>query len=309
MMQRFLGKLLVFCVLFLLGLTVILLLPLPSHAYNLAILDKHRILEAMESPKLVIAGGSNCAFGIDSLALTEALGIPVFNLGMQAGFGLGRILDDAGSFLHAGDVLLIIPEYSHFTDAWNGSEAAYDLIFAARQYRLLLHPGLYGFPGALSSYLTTHLQGFIAGFRPGNPLAYRRDRFNQSGDYIGHLELENQAFESTPALGRLNQTALNRFFRFVRACEERGIQVILSYPSYEEASFTASAELIRTLDQTLRERISVISRPETYCFPRAWFYDSVYHLNKEGRQRRTEALLRDIEPVFKPLQGGSQLSE
>ncbi|MHB9291233.1 hypothetical protein Holit_00305 [Hollandina sp. SP2] len=304
-MKRFLGKLLVFWFLFLLGLTVILLLPLPPHAYNLAILDKHRFLEVMENPKLVIAGGSNCAFGIDSLALTEALGIPVFNLGINAGFGLGRILEDTGSFLRAGDVLLIIPEYSHFTDNWNGGEAAYELIFDARQYGLLLHPGLYGLPGNLSSYITTHLQGFIARFRPPNPLAYRRDGFNQYGDYIGHLELENQAFESKPALGRLNQAALNRFFRFVQAFEERGIQVILSYPSYEEASFTASTELIRTIDQTFREQISVISRPETYCFPRDWFYDTVYHLNKEGRQQRTEALIRDVEPVFKSLQDGS----
>ncbi|MDR0723550.1 MAG: hypothetical protein LBF75_12320 [Treponema sp.] len=71
--------------------------------------------------------------------------------------------------------------------------------------------------------------------------------------------------------------------------------MILSYPSYEEASFAASAELIRTLEGILREQIPVISRPETYCFPRDWFYDTVYHLNKEGRQQRTEALLGDIE--------------
>ncbi|MDR2796926.1 MAG: hypothetical protein LBB80_01115, partial [Treponema sp.] len=289
MMKRFFGKLLVFWFLFLLGLMVIMLLPLPSHAYNLAILDKYRLLEAMGSPKLVIAGGSNCAFGIDSPVLAEALGMPVFNLGISAGFGLGRILEDAGSFLREGDVLLIIPEYSHFTDNWNGGEAAYDLIFHARQYRLLLHPSLYGLPGKLSSYIVTHFQGFIAGFRPPNPLAYRRDGFNQYGDYIGHLESENQVFASTPALGKLNQRVLNRFFQFVEACEEQGIRVILSYPSYEEASFAASAELIRTLDQTLREQIPVISRPETYCFPRDWFYDTVYHLNKEGRQQRTEA--------------------
>ncbi|MDR2397169.1 MAG: hypothetical protein LBD74_00235 [Spirochaetaceae bacterium] len=294
MMQRFLGKLLVFGFLFLLGILGLLLLPLPSHTYNLAILDKHRLLEGMGSPKLVIAGGSNCAFGIDSQALTEALGIPVFNLGIHAGFGLGRILDDAGRFLHAGDVLLVIPEYSHFTDAWNGGEAAYGLIFNARQYRLLLHPGLYGLPGELPSCIVTHLQGFIARFRPPNPLAYRRDGFNQYGDYIDHLDRENQAFASRLALSRLDQKALNRFFRFVESCEAQGIRVILSYPSYEEASFAASTDLIRTLDGILREQIAVISRPETYCFPRDWFYDTAYHLNREGRQQRTEALLRDI---------------
>ncbi|MDR2393506.1 MAG: hypothetical protein LBD93_05060 [Treponema sp.] len=86
-------------------------------------------------------------------------------------------------------MLLVIPEYSHFTDNWNGGEVAYKFIFAGRQFRLLLHPGLYGLPGKLQSSISTHLQRFIAGFRPPNPLAYRRDGFNPYGDYIGHLEM------------------------------------------------------------------------------------------------------------------------
>jgi hypothetical protein len=293
--KRFVVKLVLFALLFLAGIGGLMLLPLPSQSYILAILDKYRSLETLESPKLVIAGGSNCAFGIDSEAISQALGMPVFNLGMNAGFGLGRILEDAGSFLKEGDVLLLIPEYSHFTDAWNGGEAAYELIFTARQYRLLLRPGLYGLPGNVQSYLVTHLQGFIAGFRPPNPLAYTRDGFNAYGDYTGHLERENQAFQSQEALGPLDQEAVRRLCRFAAACEERGIQVLLSYPSYEEGSFAASRELIHALDRTLREApLGVISRPETYCFPRSFFYDTVYHLNREGRQRRTKALLQDL---------------
>jgi hypothetical protein len=70
----------------------------------------------------------------------------------------------------------------------------------------------------------------------------------------------------------------------------------LSYPSYEEQSWRNSAALIRELDKAFREKenLLVISRPESYCFPAYLFYDGNYHLNAEGRTRRTEQLLDDL---------------
>ena len=40
--------------------------------------------------------------------------------------------------------------------------------------------------------------------------------------------------------------------------------------------------------------LDVISSPEEYRFEPGLFYDSAYHLNAEGRQLRTERLLRDL---------------
>jgi hypothetical protein len=103
---------------------LIFLLPYPENTYNLAILDKHRLLAAAESPKLVLVGGSNVAFGVDSAAIRERLYIPVVNMGVTINFGLGRILDDVSPFLNPGDTLLVIPEYQHFAGLWNGGSDA-----------------------------------------------------------------------------------------------------------------------------------------------------------------------------------------
>jgi hypothetical protein len=296
-MKRFFVKLLIFCGVFLGLVSVIMLLPLPTNAYNLAILDKHRFLESAASPKLVFAGGSNCAFGIDSAALTKALRIPVVNLGVHASFGLGRILDDASPFLNPGDVLVIIPEYSHFTTEWNGGDVAYELVFDARQYRLLRRPGGYGLPPGFTAWLGTHLKGIAARFRPPDPAAYKRDRFNGHGDYVGHLDMENRAFEPAAPLDPFDREALRRFFRMAEEFQRRGIRVLFSYPCYEAASFDRSQGIINELDGLLRgnDHIRVISRPEAYRFPRELFYDTVYHLNAGGRALRTETLRRDLE--------------
>ena len=273
---------------------IIIFLPLPENYYHLAIIDKHRILANTKSPKIVLAGGSNLAFGIESAAIQDRFSIPVVNMGISAGFGLGRILDDISRFLYTGDILVIVPEYSHFTSAWNGNGGAYELIFDARQYRLLWS-SYYGLPSGFLSYISTYLKAIMP--RTPNPFAYRRDGFNEYGDYVKHLGMENRPFVSSKNVGTINQTYINSFFRFVDDFIGRGITVMLSYPGYEEQSFQNSAALIQELDVLFRakENLLVISTPESYCFPVNYFFDTNYHLNTEGRAVRTSRLIRDLQ--------------
>jgi hypothetical protein len=295
-MKKFFIKAAILCTSIMTVATLIFLSPIPEHSYNLAILDKHHILENTASPKIVLAGGSNLAFGIDSLAIQNTFHIPIVNLGLHGGFGLGRILDDVSPFLHNGDILLIAPEYDHFTNSWNGEDVAYELIFDARQYRLLQSP-YYGPPSNFTGYLATHLKTISARFTPPNPQAYSRYGFNEHGDYVKHLTMKNQPFTSKKNIGVINQTNLAHFFKLLDDFTARGITVALSYPSYEEQSYRNSAGIIMELDMVFRtkENLRVISKPENYCFPPELFYDTAYHLNAAGRTLRTEQLIADLQ--------------
>jgi hypothetical protein len=300
--KRFLIKLFILFIPFILtavmGLGVIFPLLLPENAYILSMIDKHRILANSKTPKITLAGGSSVAFGIDSAVIQDRFSIPAVNLGLYAGFGLGRILDDISRFLRTGDVLVILPEYEHFVNLWNGSEVAYELIFNVRQYRLLW-PSYYGLPCEFFSFISTQItriKTIMTSITP-NPLAYTRDGFNEYGDFTKHLGMENRPFVSSENLGIINQTSLKNFFRLVDDFTKRGITVILSYPSYEEQSFRNSAALIQELDALFRakENLLVISSPESYCYPAEYFYDTNYHLNAEGRAVRTGQLIHDLQ--------------
>jgi hypothetical protein len=277
---------------------IIILIPLPENAYDFAMIDKHRILAGTKSPKIVLAGGSNLAFGVDSAEIQKELNIPVVNTGLHIGFGLGRILDDISPFLNPGDILLIAPEYSHFSNVWNGNGAAYELIFDVRQYRLLWSP-FYGLPNGFISYLSTHLRVIIQKYSadPLTPFAYSRNGFNKYGDFLKHLNMENQPFSSSDDLGLINRAYLKRFFHFVDNFARRGITVVLSYPCYEEQSFRNSAGFIQEIDTAFRAKknLLVISNPASYCFPVNYFFDNYYHLNQEGRPLRTKQLIQDLQ--------------
>ncbi|MDR0599170.1 MAG: hypothetical protein LBG84_03690 [Treponema sp.] len=312
-MKKFFIRIFIFYILLLGSIpAVILLFPLPENSYTLAIIDKNHILADTGSPKIVLVGGSNLGFGVDSAAIQSAFHLPVVNMGLHAGFGLGRILDDVSPFLRTGDILIIVAEYSHFTSNWNGVKETYELIFDARQFRLLWSP-YYGpskeFPAYLKSFQGRFL---IKRSAPrDHPPVYSRDGFNEYGDFVKHLKNKNLPF--TPDAPKENSEVPNRlyldhFFQFVDDFSSRGITVLLSYPSYEEQSFRNNAELIQELDQAFRGKINlrVISKPESYCFPTGLFYDTAYHLNAEGRVIRTERLIQDLEASGTlPRQGGA----
>jgi hypothetical protein len=278
---------------------------IPEYSYNLAIIDKERILANAQSPKIVLAGGSNLAFGIDSEAIQHRYNRPVANMGLHAGLGLGRILDHISPFLNSGDILLIAPEYSHFTSNWNGGSTAYEIIFDAGEYRLLWS-FYYGWPtDNFLSYSSAKFKMIPKLFFSNknkidiNPLSYSRDGFNEYGDYVKHLEMENQPFNTDGNAGVINQTYLKHFFQIIDDFSNRGITVILSYPCYEENSFRNSLELIQELNTSFiaKENLLVISTPESYCYPVNYFYDTTYHLNKEGRSIRTGQLIQDLRKI------------
>ena len=105
-MKKFLVRIfIVFILSLFIVVGIIFMIPLPENSYDFAIIDKHRILAGTKSPKIVLAGGSNLAFGIDSAEIENKLNIPLVNMGLHAGIGLGRILNDISPFLNSNDIL------------------------------------------------------------------------------------------------------------------------------------------------------------------------------------------------------------
>jgi hypothetical protein len=297
-MKKFLYKCVILCLLITGFFIIIILLPAPYNDYTQAIYDKHLRLQEFEAPRIVLAGGSNLAFGIDSEAIENTLQLPVVNMAISAGFGLGRILDDILPLLKAKDLLVIVPEYDLFEYRYNGDAAAYKMIFDTRRYELITHIPFYGIPSDFLGYIKIKLLGMIP--HQPNPLAYSRDGLNEYGDYIKHLETKNLPFDTSPPLKEINSRYLRRFSRFTALLADRGIKVIVSYPSYEETHFHNSTQFIQELDAVLRmeKTIQVISTPQTYCFPGIFFYDTRYHLNAKGREIRTTLLIEDLQRYF-----------
>jgi len=127
-MKRFIGKIVLFSLL----IAVLLLFGISRITvrwqgdYMFALIDKFDNLKAEKSPKIVLVGGSNLAFGMDSKTISEYYNMPVINMGLHAGIGLHFLLEGIKPYVKKDDIILIIPEYSHFYDTYLGASS--DLI-------------------------------------------------------------------------------------------------------------------------------------------------------------------------------------
>ncbi len=86
--------------------------------YLAASVDKHHLLVQQPSPRIVFVGGSNLAFGLDSLAIERSLGYHPINMGLHLALGLDFMLAEIEAFLKPDDVVLISLEYEHFVDLY-----------------------------------------------------------------------------------------------------------------------------------------------------------------------------------------------
>ena len=251
-----------------------------------------------EKPLLVIVGGSNCYLGIEDELMYTSLSnrYYVVNIGLHAGLGLGRMLEEIVPHLRKGDVVCLAGEYSHYVDEKNYSGGMVSIaftidykqkplnLFFSRQYASYPHTGWCGyFRGKIENIL-----GKKNSCGTGTPdlntvLPVPHERYVNRGIPPQHPWQPNE--ESFKWLGR-----------FAEDMKARGVRVIFTAPAFDARKFELHKDEIPAIKERLEGLgFECISDAADYAFPLDLMYDTEYHLNSRGRIIRTERLLRDIK--------------
>jgi hypothetical protein len=267
------------------------------------VLDKHALLLATSSPRLIFVGGSGIALGLDSTLLEERLGLPVINMGVNAGFGLHYMLEEIRSFLRARDIVVIVPEYEHFYGTL--LEGDQNLLWALRvqpaSIRQTTWPQLRQLIPVIPSFMQQRLQEIIR--RRPDPI-YNRTAFNDHGDFVNHLDLPPQAI-SLYAIDRgaqLNAEAMQQLGTFVADAKTKGVTVLLLYPAIAESfwHYQNNEAVIEQLHDFIQQHqiIEEAALPRDFVLPEQLFFDTVYHLSNAGRQLRSERIAVALKPYL-----------
>lgn len=285
-----------------------------------ATLDKHARLQAQDGPKVVFVGGSNLAFGLDSAAVEQALGVPVVNMGMNAWLGLRFMLNEVRGALRPGDTVVVALEY----EAWF-LPGAFDGVEGAGPDQLML---LKVRP-ASSAYLgsTTQVLGVaraipyaaqqktlrlleagldrLQGQSPVLSLIERvetRGGFNRHGDLVSHLGVAwPHPLEPGIDLSRKqpDPRVLDLLREFHREMAAQGVTVLVVPPPAPESYYQQHRAAIDALFAHLRQGGPAgVPDAGRYAFPIARFFDNFNHLDAEGRALRTRQVIRDIGPLM-----------
>jgi hypothetical protein len=288
-------------VFFLLNLSIVAL-PENSNDFIHAILDKHKLLQSTKGEKrLIIAGGSNVAFGVDSKEIEEELGIKTINVSVHAGMGLKYVLDDLDRYVKKGDIVLLIPEYQMFYDDkfYGGTETIEALRINPENLGsvnpMQINQMLKGYPLYVRSKIGYTALNLLGVKKFGD--IYFRDSFNEYGDLVAHIGQENVQFSTACPLNKLNTEVFSYIDKVNKKFNDRGATLLVSFPSLDKTAYDTVVPQVEEIDKTLKEdtEIGLISKSKDYIFGHELFYNSIYHLNGEGRNLRTAKLIYDLK--------------
>jgi hypothetical protein len=302
-----------------------------SHSGLASLIDKHRRLQTIDSPKLVLVGGSNVATGLDSAAVESALHHPVVNMGLGASLGLRYMLEEVKSELRPGDFVVISPEYDFFCNTsktesnaqLNGSTDLINLVQAFPGAARWIIPVYAGSPSRLfgglddicrfmalkiAFYKTAFEQisqkkitsSISALFEPKNTIFTHRENYNSFGDFTGHLNLPSPTTLSGGILRyqqfHFNKEATDTLSDFGAMASSKHVTVILIPPPLPKMLYDERKSIVEYIFSRWQgiSTIAVLATPERYTFRADQMFDTPYHLNASGRKVRTERLIADL---------------
>ena len=278
---------------------IVVIVPHDTNNYLAAARDKHQRLNSVKAPRIIFVGGSNLAFGIDSERIQNSFDLPVINMGLHGDVGLRFMLNEVQPVLREGDIVLLFPEYEHFYEiSLDGlpRELGSVVKFCPECLSAVNTPGqLLNLAAGILQTSEGDLLRMIR--RPEKPdHVYSRQAFNQWGDVVSHLEKadklrpNNHVYEIEVSSAHPAIDLLNSFYE-----SENGInaEIFFLFPAIPIDEYKAQeAEFLAVHDLILSDlKIPILGTPQDFVYPEDFFYDTVYHLNRVGRDARTDHVI------------------
>ena len=265
------------------------------------------LLKTIPSPRMILAGGSNVSFGIDAELMQQKLGIPVINDGLHAGLGivpLRELLD----YLRPGDVVIISLEYQLFanSDVMDGDLAFLSdwIEYSPQRIQYLSDPWRQA-PALYATMLQRKVNRNVNTYLFGGSLDEVRNvfvgtKYDANGDFIGHLQQASAprnkiSFEPYP-VSTVQEEIFIFLEQFHQTARDKGAEVYFEAPASRKSNCDTTGETsLANFFQILEEKLSipVLTPLEEVCLPDKYFFDTVYHLNAEGREWRTQRLIEN----------------
>jgi hypothetical protein len=297
--------------------------PIHKSDYMSALIDKHALLDRTPSPRIILCGGSNLTFGIDSREIEKAMGIPVINLSLHAGLGLNFIVNEIKYAARPNDIVIVSIEYYMMVDGDYAlqKEAANDFPLANRFIKKnpfldMTEASRYAYENFHNDFNSSvsNLLAIVRGVKSTgrdtskssykDTSVYSRSGFNSYGDLISHLDrpqpgVLNDKLKMTYAKYK-GIDVLNSFSDYARS---QNIKVIFLYPTYCESEYESNKTVIDAYAEDFKKdlKIPILNTPADFVYPDSLFYNTVYHLNKRGRELRTRKLIEILQANQKYL--------
>lgn len=262
----------------------------------------------INEPKLVIFGGSNVLFGVDTKRMQKELNYPVLNAGVHAAMHEYNFYW-AESILKDGDTVIMPLEYVFYqTNGYYKDYLTYIRSYAPEYLDTFTTKQKLKFmyKCAATDLLKDDIQQVVT--FPQINSGYSGKYLNANGDMTNNKKkdrLSDKDLEDMIASTPFVQSVIpsvesqNEIQSFVSYCKDHNIKIYAAWPSflYSSKSFNKTDEqkIQNIIDFYNSMDVKVLGNYKDELYDLDDFYDTTYHLNDEGKEKRTDHLLELIK--------------
>ncbi|MGL4998515.1 MAG: hypothetical protein ACRC5T_06050 [Cetobacterium sp.] len=289
----------IFFTIFLITLILEFKHPLQNN-YNRAYLDKIDLLKSFETKKRIIfIGGSNLAFGMDSLKIEKEFPeYKVINTAVHAGIGLRYMLADIKKNIKKEDIIIIVPEYNHFYNSGAGDYALWEVLSSKKNLENLDFLDFFkSLPGLLVGVKGILIASESEKDEFYQKFTYDRRGFNKNGDYVNHWKYAAKSNIPSALIkeSKLTISIFNYLEEFIKESKFKGANVRLLPPVFQKTSFDLNKNKIEEISLKLTTKFEI--EPKEFRYEDKFFFDTVYHLNREGVEKRTNQIILYLKHI------------
>lgn len=303
-MKELIAKIVAFTLLQMLVFRLVFWVPDELLGSNLYVSNiKHAQAQKSQSPRLILVGGSNLAYGIEQETLEKASGRDVVNMGLSVSFGLPYLLREGAHYATSGDVIVLAPEWELL-----GSDVVHDeglarlighrpanlAFFSREEWQLALD-------GAIKSLALRSRSGLF--WNLGWDIPTRRVHPDQYGAFLVDDErpspprFRSQGLWYKPYDEEVFQLQIARLKEFQAKMKEKGVDLLLHHTPLPQEVLAQEESRLREMERRLTEELgqSYLEDLSTSGWPWERMYDSSYHLRRSSAIERSAALGKAIK--------------
>ena len=267
-----------------------------SHRLGLASV-KTRYLNSVESPRVILVGGSSLHYGVDSEWLESELGVPVINMGLQGSIGMNYMLESVASHLREGDVVVFLGEPALYsTIPLQGQDKLAELISKNPSHIAYLKTSQWGqVVKSVPSAINENLKYLVVyGLLKSRGKKTIREATSKRGDYVGHQG--RKSILKPRASGELSAPVVNEHsFSYLQQCESRfkkkGARLVVGFAPI--AKSYAHSEMMELITESIPARLQMGKWQDGVYSDHA-FFDTKHHLTYDSRRQNTARLAKGI---------------
>lgn len=275
---------------------------------------KSEIAESLDSPKIVIVSGSNSLFGISCKMIYDETGFNCVNGGTHAGLGTHYILEASKKWLNSEDMVILPLEYSSYYDDGKFSDLLIDYVLS-RDFDYFKSANIVDQISIISGVSFERLSKGIGNkfFFKDKPWQsfYNSKNLNEYGDetsnLVSNITAKNQHkldnIKPMKSQGQINHSKGMKFIAdYVKFCRQNDIKILATWPNtiwFDTYKNTKQSEWKAIKNFYKKLNVDILGNPEDFMYDKSMFYDSSYHLNNIGVEKRTRKLIQLLNPYLK----------